>query len=275
MIIMKKRALILMCGVLLLSGCQNKETEETTASVVTTASPEQVELEEVAENAVAVDYPDYSPVPTPEEAFEAMYGAEYEFRPDKEMPYAFIPDQCYADYNQSYYIPLEPMVADIPTELIELISEEEFDEWRSKAENNDDIYTDLNDIFGIYSFIHNTSVPKDKAEEALLELMEFWDETEINPNFTSEGITAIIQGDKEKVIELYKHKSAIYINGKLISPRWLYEKPLSEWRKAGITCDMINGVYAEIMTLPFSAEGAAAFKSKVEYYCTNYYSECK
>lgn len=271
MIFMKKTALILMCGVLLLSGCQNTEKEEITTAAITTTTPEQFEevIEEVA------DYQDYSPAPTPEEHFEAMYGAEYEFRPDKEMPYAFIPDQCYADYNQSYYIPLEPMVADIPAELIELIGEEEFEKWRLSVEGQEEIATDLDDIFGIYSFIHNTSVPKDKAEEALSELMEFWNETEINPNFTPEGITAIIQGDKEKVIELYKHKSAIYINGKLISPQWLYEKPLSEWRKAGITGDMISDVYADIMTLPFSVEGAAAFKSKVEYYCTNYIAECK
>ncbi len=273
MIFMKKTALILMCGILLLSGCQSTEQEETTTSAATIATPEQVE--ESIEEAIT-EYPDYSPAIEPEsELFEDMYGSEYEFRPDKEMPHAFIPDQCYADYNAAYYNPLNPLISNIPAEFIELIGEEEFDEWRSKAENDDEIYTDLNDIFGIYSFIHNTSVPKDKAEEILLKQMEFWDEMEIKPNFTPEGITAIIQGDKEKVIELYKHKSAIYINGKLISPRWLYEKPLSEWRREGITLDMINSVYADIMTLPFSLEGAVAFKAKVEYYCTNYSSECK
>ena len=269
MIFMKKTGVILMCGVLILSGCQNTKKAEITTTAATTELPEQIE--EVVEETAA----DYSPIPTPEDHFEAMYGAEYEFRPDKEMPYAFIPEQCYADYNQSYYIPLEPMVANIPAELIELIGEEEFEEWRVSVENRDEIVADLNDIFGIYSFIHNTSVPKDKAEEILLNLMEFWGETGTEPNFTAEGITAIIQGDKEKVIELYKHKSAIYINGKLISPQWLYEKPLSDWRKEGITCDMISSVYAEIMMLPFTVEGATAFKSKVEYYCTNYYSECK
>ncbi len=268
---MKRIALFVMCGVLLLSGCQNNAKEETTTSAVTTTPIEQTE--EVVEEVMA-DTLDYSPAVTPEpEQPEVM--SEFEFRPDKEMPYAFIPDQCYADYNASYYNPLSPLISNIPSELIELISEEEFEKWRVVAENDNKINTDLNDIFGIYSLIHNTSIPKDKAEEVLLKLMNFWDEMEINPNFTPEGITAIIEGDKEKVIELYKHESAIYTNGKLLCPQWLYEKPLSEWRKEGITLDMINGVYAEIMMLPFSVEGATAFKSKVEYYCTNYYSECK
>lgn len=269
MINMKRIALLVMCGALLLSGCNSEQKQETTTTATTIVTQQSIaeEIEEVADIEVESDEQEMPP--------ESTTVPEFEFRPDKEMPYAFIPEQCYADYNQSYYIPLEPMVADIPSDLIALISEEEFEAWRSKAEDNDKIPTDLNDMFGIYSFIHNTSVPKDKAEELLLQQMDFWNEMNINPNFTPEGISALINGDKEKVIELYKHKSAIYINGKLLSPQWLYEKPLSDWRKEGITLDMINDVYADIMTLPFSVEGATAFKSKVEYYSKNYYSECK
>ncbi len=272
-------SVVLMCAVVMISGCSSKNN---------TVEAKENEIESIAEieqGDIAVldmgviiqeeDIAEEDMLLLGNKDPEALKKEKYVFNPDGEMPDAFDPELCYADYNQNYYIPLSPLISNIDSDLIDLVGEEKFEEWCVWVSENDEIATDINEIFGLYSFLRYCNPDKDVVKAKLIWTMEFWASLDNEINYTKEGIDALVNGDKETVIRLYKNDSAIYYNGKLYSPEWLYCKPVSEWKKEGITAEMVMEVYHSIMKQPFTEEGAEAFSAKVAYYCDGAIKEGK
>lgn len=272
-------SVLLVCAVVMMSGCEDKEKGGT----MTTTEVKKVPLIEegdtsVSDMGVIIDEDDIAAedmLLLGNKDPEAFKKEKYVFNPDGEMPDAFDPELCYADYNQNYYIPLSPLISNIDSDLIDLVGEEKFEEWNVWVSEKDEIATDINEIFGLYSFLRYCNPDKDVVKAKLIWTMEFWASLDNEINYTKEGIDALVNGDKETVIKLYKNDSAIYHNGKLYSPEWLYCMPLSQWEKEGITAEMVMEVYHSIMKQPFTEEGAEAFSAKVAYYCDGAIKEGK
>lgn len=56
---------------------------------------------------------------------------------------------------------------------------------------------------------------------------------------------------------------AITANGTTYTLEWLYNHNIYDWRQAGITYNQIDEAYEEYLDVPFTADAAAALKTKV------------
>lgn len=131
----------------------------------------------------------------------------------------------------------------IPLELIQLVSEEQMQEYLSDYDKNivqmGFIPTSASESVNVASFIKYFNITKEEFTNAVKSLNEF-DMLSDEYKYSNADIEILFCNDEFKINKYFASDYCIVCDGYIYSPEWLYNHTLSEVTNTGITSEMIK-----------------------------------
>lgn len=140
-----------------------------------------------------------------------------------------------------------------------------FEAWLSEL-RTDEILTDIGKEANLYTFLRDFSVDRETAEAVLTDEMTLWTAYNLTPNFTEDSIEILLNGEKNAVAECFVSDSAIYHNGEILTPEWLYHASGEQYEVYGIPKAELLEKVDRLSELPFTEEAAAVLEEKIGGY---------
>lgn len=184
--------------------------------------------------------------------------------PDPTLPAPF-PERADGDSTAAYDCLTNELLRAIPIELIETVGTDAFEAWLSDLQT-DEIVTDIGKEANLYTFLRDFSVDRETAETILTDEMTLWAAYNLTPNFTEDSIELLLNGEKNAVAECFVSDSAIYRNGEILTPEWLYNASGEQYEAYGIPKAELLEKVDRLSALPFTEEAAAVLEEKIGGY---------
>jgi hypothetical protein len=150
------------------------------------------------------------------------------------------------------------------------ITEDVFFEWADSWEMHyrqfEEPVTRLSDFHNIFSFIEAFDIPADEVAKILRELRvarEEWLPLGASSGFTDEELSLIVSLDEAAIMEHFVSDYAIYLDGAIFTPMWLYWHSPEDYAKVGITPEMVAERLPLYAKFEFAAEADVAFSEKL------------
>ena len=268
----KNIPLFALSALLLFSGCNTETALTTTSGEMTTTLDTPAVTEEVTA-AVSADEPDavIDDEPEPETIDPSTMR-------DLSMPENLfdLPDPSGYEGLEHYTEQYKFEFTNFDQAIISLVDKSEFEEWVNEHEQEilTKGYSDTEPLT-ILSFIERFDIPEEKMLEAVKS-----DTHDIGADCTLDeyDVWRFYNHSTEENLRYYKTGYAIYCNGRVFSPMWLYEHTLTAYYAVGLTADYIRGyrsIYEDIFTLSKDSRNMTdkawkAFNDKLEAYIISY-----
>ena len=268
----KNIPLFALSALLLFSGCNTETALTTTSGEMTTTLDTPAVTEEVTA-AVSADEPDavIDDEPEPETIDPSTMR-------DLSMPENLfdLPDPSGYEGLEHYTEQYKFEFTNFDQAIISLVDKSEFEEWVNEHEQEilTKGYSDTEPLT-ILSFIERFDIPEEKMLEAVKS-----DTHDIGADCTLDeyDVWRFYNHSTEENLRYYKTGYAIYFNGRVFSPMWLYEHTLTAYYAVGLTADYIRGyrsIYEDIFTLSKDSRNMTdkawkAFNDKLEAYIISY-----
>ena len=181
---------------------------------------------------------------------------------DSSMPSPF-PEGADGDENSLFYMPGKSVLNNIPAELMRLRDSAEVNQWIQSFPSIREAPSDLKGYANLYSFITHFNITREEAETALSDYIDSDDES---IRIRSIDIGTIISSDFAYTTRFFSNIYAIVIGEKTYSPNWVYTHTAEDYRKAGITADMLIAQVPLYAYLNLTDEAQAAFAKKLSDY---------
>lgn len=259
---MKKTMLVSACAVLVFSACARNEVppDVTPEQIMTTVSETNRETEtEITEEEITEVRASVSAESEPSEGY-----IDY-----TDMPEPFHPNAAEGGECILYYSLTDHILAGFPLGLMHAAGYEDFSEFErwvdEMNEKSSGISTSISESTNVFTFIRDHEFDEDKLRELLLSLFEHYN-THLGGSYTAEDAEALISSDEKAVTEKFVNPCAVYHNGKIYTPQWLYEKDIVQYEIEEIPPVLIIEKYDKIMELPFEENAITAFEKKLSDY---------
>lgn len=164
------------------------------------------------------------------------------------------------DSKSMFYQPCELTLDGIPVELLRLVEQSDYDNWKSKHNIFEKAPSSLTEYRNIYSFI----VEFDISDEDVLSALDVYLNSD-DPRIAipEEDINVILSRDESAIVERFASEYSITVGEKIYSPQWVYEHSISDYKNSGITPEMIEGKLELYRNIGLSNEAALAFENKL------------
>lgn len=120
-----------------------------------------------------------------------------------------------------------------------------FDTWCSQFEHFDMGGTRNAYEYNYYEFINEFSIPRKKMEDICAQYKEMFPEIDL---LTSDQIDKLYTGTRLEVYQYFANPHAVMVGIHAYSPEWLATHTANDYRKAGITYDMLTEKLNDILS---------------------------
>ena len=144
----------------------------------------------------------------------------------------------------------------LSTNLTDLVDQDELKAWREQYRKQAQEYGAYAEQITVYAFLRDFGI-SDAQLRATNEYPQW---------INDDDIEIIYSGDEDLIKRTYKDDWAILHEGRIYTPRWLFEYSIQEYENRGLPKDEVARTAAKMQSLPFTAEAWQHFKDKVEQY---------
>ena len=176
----------------------------------------------------------------------------------EEMPAPFGAASASAAY---YARPCDERLAAIPEALMKMARDGYGWEY-AYAKGKPAYALTLMEYANIYSFIHTHDLEASAVRAALSDA----DQMVHRRAFSEREIDLLLGEDGAEALSHFASPSAILIGGRGYSVKWMYDHPIEEWEKAGITPELVKAAAPHYMDPLFTQAAADAFSEKIYRY---------
>ncbi len=152
------------------------------------------------------------------------------------------------DGNSFFYSPLSEMFSAIEVSVIRYVGEDKFNDWVVELNERYEPASSLMEYANPYSVAMHFGITKEEMQELMSD---------------SELIELIYSGDESAIISKYVNEFTIVIGERFYSPYWLYVHSIEDYKKAGITPDMLIDSKGIRYTFGLEAHAAKVFEDKL------------
>lgn len=144
----------------------------------------------------------------------------------------------------------------LSTSLTDIVDQDKFEEWLGSFRQAKQEFGAYAEPPTVYAFLRDFGI-SDAQLRATNEYPKW---------INDEDIAVIYSGDEDLIKRTYKDDWAILHEGRIYTPRWLFEYNIQEYENRGLPKDEVARTAARMQALPFKEEAWQHFKDKVEQY---------
>ncbi|MBP0972322.1 MAG: C39 family peptidase [Oscillospiraceae bacterium] len=167
-----------------------------------------------------------------------------------------------ASPDRAYSRPCKPRFDNIPAPLLELVPEEDVNNWKNY---NDILRTEtaetLMEYTNVYSFIKVFELSAEQVHQVMDPAIE-----EETVSLTNDELNLILTASEKDILSYFMTDYPIVVGDRFYTPKWLFEHTTEEYAAAGITPEMISRKLSLYPDFPFTLEASIAFSEKLYSY---------
>ncbi len=170
-------------------------------------------------------------------------------------------DNIGGDMLFNFYQPCKFKLDSIPGDLISMIGEEKYDEWRKCYGGVEIASSQLSDYLNLYSVIKHFDLSKEQVVPVLQDYMgeDSSDDTVI----LQEDLDILFSDNEEEIVQYFASDYSIVIGKYIYSPQWIYFHTAEDYRAVGISEEMLREKIDEYSKIPLAYDARSAFEEKL------------
>ena len=111
------------------------------------------------------------------------------------------------------------------------------------------------------------NISDEKITEIIMRSINLFNDLEMNPYYTLEDIEVICSHDEARIMKHFTSDFSICADDKVLTPAWVYSHTLDDYKKAGLSAELIQEkTDLFVDKIPFTQEAKAALENKVNEY---------
>ncbi len=177
---------------------------------------------------------------------------------DGQMPEPFLNmESTGGDELRGYFIKYDAKFTSLDSNVLNLVDKEECEAWINNFTLGEREPSESN----ILNFVSEFNIPKEKLLEAIS--TQYYIE---GATLTTEDVDIIYSNDMELINQTYISDYALYYNGGIYTPEWIYTNSLEKYEEEGIPAELVDEAMQKFKSFPFTEEALAAMDKKVDTY---------